>query len=166
MQSMEARCIKLMKWYVPATVQDQQRDAKEVSNLVLRRGQKLCNILEWREQKIVYRRYASLYFICSIDRDDNELIALETIHMYVEMLDRYFGNVCELDVIFNFHKAQYILDEVLMSGELQESSKRVVSYVLESNTFHNRKYRKLVLRAISAEDELEDEKSSSSSKRR
>lgn len=50
-------------------------------------------------------RYASLYFICSIDRDDNELIALETIHMYVEMLDRYFGNVCELDVIFNFHKA-------------------------------------------------------------
>ncbi|KAF4653642.1 AP-1 complex subunit sigma-1A [Perkinsus olseni] len=139
---------RLMKWYVPTTVQDQQRDAKEVSNLVLKRGQKLCNILEWREQKIVYRRYASLYFVCSIDRDDNELIALETIHLYVEMLDRYFGNVCELDVIFNFHKAQYILDEVLMAGELQESSKRAV------------------LRAISAEDELMEEKSSSSSRRR
>ncbi|KAF4751807.1 AP-1 complex subunit sigma-1A [Perkinsus olseni] len=151
--------IRLMKWYVPTTVQDQQRDAKEASNLVLKRGQKLCNILEWREQKIVYRRdilfkscfnlrYASLYFVCSIDRDDNELIALETIHLYVEMLDRYFGNVCELDVIFNFHKAQYILDEVLMAGELQESSKRAV------------------LRAISAEDELMEEKSSSSSRRR
>ncbi|EER06640.1 clathrin coat assembly protein ap19, putative [Perkinsus marinus ATCC 50983] len=82
-------------------------------------------------------KYASLYFVCSIDRDDNELIALETIHLYVETLDRYFGNVCELDVIFNFHKAQYILDELLIAGELQESSKRAV------------------LRAISAEDELE-----------
>ncbi|EER14293.1 clathrin coat assembly protein ap19, putative [Perkinsus marinus ATCC 50983] len=119
--------VRLMRWYVPTTVQDQQRDAKEVSNLVLKRGQKLCNIVEWREQKIVYRRYASLYFVCSIDRDDNELIALETIHLYVETLDRYFGNVCELDVIFNFHKAQYILDEVLVAGELQESSKRALS---------------------------------------
>lgn len=27
------------------------------------------------------------------------------IHLFVEILDRYFGNVCELDIIFNFHKA-------------------------------------------------------------
>lgn len=26
------------------------------------------------------------------------------IHLFVEILDRYFGNVCELDIIFNFHK--------------------------------------------------------------
>ena len=32
------------------------------------------------------------------------------------MLDRYFGNVCELDLIFNFHKAYYILDELLIAG--------------------------------------------------
>jgi hypothetical protein len=30
---------------------------------------------------------------------------------------RYFGNVCELDLIFNFHKAYYILDELLIAGE-------------------------------------------------
>lgn len=38
-------------------------------------------------------RYASLYFIVAVDKDDNELITLETIHHYVEILDRYFGNV-------------------------------------------------------------------------
>eukprot|EP00415_Alexandrium_ostenfeldii_P005089 UN5089 len=48
------------------------------------------------------------------------------VHHFVECLDRYFGNVCELDLIFNFHKAYYILDEILISGELQESSKRAV----------------------------------------
>jgi len=33
-----------------------------------------------------------------------------------QVLDRYFGNVCELDLIFNFHKAYYILDELLIAG--------------------------------------------------
>jgi hypothetical protein len=28
------------------------------------------------------------------------------IHLFVEILDRYFGNVCELDIIFNFHKVK------------------------------------------------------------
>ena len=60
----------------------------------------------------VRRRYASLYFIAAVDAEDNELLALQTIHFYVEVLDKYFGNVCELDLVFNFHKAFYTLDEV------------------------------------------------------
>jgi AP-1 complex subunit sigma 1/2 len=55
-------------------------------------------------KQVVYKRYASLYFVAGIDAADNELITLELIHHYVEVLDRYFGNVCELDLIFNFHK--------------------------------------------------------------
>jgi len=31
--------------------------------------------------------------------------------------------VCELDLIFNFHRAYFILDELLIAGEMQESSK-------------------------------------------
>lgn len=84
-------------------------------------------------------RYASLYFIACIDPNDNELIMLEIIHQYVEILDRYFGSVCELDLIFNFHKAYFVLDELLMSGELQETSK------------------KTVLRLVAQQDALQDE---------
>ena len=49
---------------------------------------------------MIYRRYASLYFIIGIDIDDdiNELSFLEFIHNMVETLDKYFENVCELDV--------------------------------------------------------------------
>ena len=54
--------------------------------------------------QVVYKRYASLYFVMGIDSSDNELITLELVHHFVEVLDRYFGNVCELDLIFNFHK--------------------------------------------------------------
>ena len=45
----------------------------------------------------------------------------------------YFGNVCELDLIFNFHKAYYILDEVLLGGELQESSKKTILRYIQTH---------------------------------
>jgi AP-1 complex subunit sigma 1/2 len=98
---------------------------------VLIRGNKLCNFVEWREYKLIYRRYASLYFCVGVDPSDNELLTLDVIHQYVEVLDKYFGNVCELDLIFNFHKAYFILDEVLVAGELQESSKKVIQRVVQ-----------------------------------
>jgi len=75
-------------------------------------------------------RYASLFFVAGINTEDNELITLEIVHRYVEILDRYFGNVCELDLIFNFHKAYFIMDELLIAGEIQETSKKSVLRVI------------------------------------
>lgn len=43
---------------------------------------------------MIYRRYASLYFVCGVTVDENELNALEIVHRYVESLDEHFGNVC------------------------------------------------------------------------
>lgn len=40
-----------------------------------------------------------------MDVNDNELLALETVHLFVELLESYFSNVCELDIVFNFNKA-------------------------------------------------------------
>ena len=36
-----------------------------------------------------------MYFCAAIGPDDNELITLEIIHRYVELLDKYFGSVSE-----------------------------------------------------------------------
>ncbi|EDN94379.1 hypothetical protein SS1G_10252 [Sclerotinia sclerotiorum 1980 UF-70] len=49
----------------------------------------------------------------------------------------YKGQITS-DIIFNFQKAYFILDELLLAGEMQESSK------------------KNVLRVISAQDSIED----------
>jgi hypothetical protein len=38
-------------------------------------------------------RYASLFFVAGVSSNANELLILEIIHRYVEVLDRYFGNV-------------------------------------------------------------------------
>ena len=58
-----------------------------------------------------------------IDSDDNELASLELIHLFVETLDKYFGSVCELDVVYNFYKVYSVLDELLVGGEIVGTSK-------------------------------------------
>jgi hypothetical protein len=50
----------------------------------------------------------------------NELAILEFIHALVETLDRYFENVCELDIMFNLEKAHFVLDEMVMNGCILE----------------------------------------------
>ena len=149
---------RLAKWFTTLSPKDKAKIIKDVSQLVLSRRTRMCNFLEYKgkqrlfrsptslqlissrclDTKVVYRRYASLFFIAGCSSTDNELITLEIVHRYVEQMDKYYGNVCELDIIFNFQKAYFILDELLLAGEMQESSK------------------KNVLRCIGQQDSLED----------
>ncbi|KAF5388128.1 hypothetical protein D9615_000483 [Tricholomella constricta] len=147
--------VRLAKWFTTMAPKVKAKIVKDVTQLVLARRTRMCNFLEYKaycficarniqpmiialrpdDTKVVYRRYASLFFVCGIGSSDNELVTLEIIHRYVEVLDRYFGNVCELDLIFNFQKAYAILDELIIAGELQESSKKsVLRVVTQSDT--------------------------------
>lgn len=80
----------------------------------------------WTDTILTHRRYASLHVIASANPDDNPLLILEILHRYVETLDAYFGDVCELDIVYGMQAAHAILDELLLAGELQESSRRAV----------------------------------------
>ena len=69
-----------------------------------------CSFIEYRGFKVVYRRYASLFFVVAVDgEEENELAILEFIHSLVETMDKYFESVCELDV----SSIQFILDATL-----------------------------------------------------
>ena len=67
-----------------------------------------------------------MFFTIAVDINDNELSYLETIHLFVELLDSYFSNVCELDIVFNFNRVYAILDEYMLAGEIEETSKREI----------------------------------------
>ncbi len=61
-------------------------------------------------------------------------------------MDKYYGNVCELDIIFNFQKAYFILDELLLAGEMQESSKKnVLRCINQQDSLEEMEVRLLVL---------------------
>ncbi|KAI5288213.1 AP-2 complex subunit sigma [Ascosphaera aggregata] len=129
----DSRKTRLAKWYAPYTDDEKVRLKGEVHRLVAPRDQKYqSNFVEFkRSTKIVYRRYAGLFFCVCVDANDNELAYLEAIHFFVEVLDQFFGNVCELDLVFNFYKVYAILDEVFLAGEIEETSKHVVLTRLE-----------------------------------
>ncbi|XP_068960633.1 AP-1 complex subunit sigma-3 isoform X3 [Petaurus breviceps papuanus] len=129
--------------------------------MILSRSQRTSSFVDWKDLKVVYKRYASLYFCCAVENQDNELLTLEIVHRYVELLDKYFGNshlgpvvryksgqlemaqdavgdfdlfkVCELDIIFNFEKAYFILDEFIIGGEIQETSKKTAVKAIEDS---------------------------------
>ncbi|KII70091.1 AP-1 complex subunit sigma-2 [Thelohanellus kitauei] len=88
---------------------------------------------------LIRKRYASLVILFGADREDNELYILEVIHRWVVTMNDYFKDVCELDVIYNFEKCQFLLDEVLIGGELQELNKDTVveSVVVQDNSMED-----------------------------
>lgn len=48
--------VRLSKWYEMYSAKDKARITREVSALVLSRAAKMCNIVEYKEHKIVYKR--------------------------------------------------------------------------------------------------------------
>nr|KAF6354272.1 adaptor related protein complex 1 subunit sigma 1 [Myotis myotis] len=78
--------LRLQKWYLATSDKERKKMVRELMQVVLARKPKMCSFLEWRDLKVVYKRYASLYFCCAIEGQDNELITLELIHRYVELL--------------------------------------------------------------------------------
>jgi AP-4 complex subunit sigma-1 len=95
----------------------------EVVRKCLQRKESDCSFIEHLSYKLIYRRYASLFFIVGVDGNENELAILELIHCVVETFDKYFENVCELDVMFNVEKAHFILEEMISCGNAIETNK-------------------------------------------
>mmetsp|Transcript_70951 Transcript_70951/g.82601 ORF Transcript_70951/g.82601 Transcript_70951/m.82601 type:complete len:143 (+) Transcript_70951:31-459(+) len=99
----------------------------ELVRKCLSRTEIQCSFFEHRQFKIIYRRYASLYFLVGIDaEDENEIAYYEFIHTLVETLDKYFENVSELDIMFNVEKAHFVLEEMVMSGQIVETNKNII----------------------------------------
>ncbi|KAH8024382.1 hypothetical protein HPB51_022866 [Rhipicephalus microplus] len=114
--------------YTASPEESQQQIIRETFQLVSKRDDNVCNFLEGgtliggSDYKIIYRHYATLYFVFCVDSSESELGILDLIQVFVETLDKCFENVCELDLIFHVDKVHYILNELVMGGMVLETS--------------------------------------------
>jgi len=126
---------RLTKFYTPLH-QSTQSVVQKIFSLVNTRPAGLCNFLDAPELeeflgfkgdaderwRVVYRSYATLYFVFVVDGAESELGILDLIQVLVESLDRAFENVCELDLVFHFDEVHHILAEIIQGGLVLETN--------------------------------------------
>ncbi|KAJ2992115.1 hypothetical protein NUW54_g8010 [Trametes sanguinea] len=126
---------RLTKFYSPIA-HSAQTLVEKIFSLVSSRQPGLCNFLDAPELetflkpkdgdgeklRVVYRNYATLYFVFVVDHAESELGILDLIQVFVESLDSAFENVCELDLVFHFDEAHHILAEIIQGGLVLETN--------------------------------------------
>ncbi|XP_052461077.1 AP-3 complex subunit sigma-1 isoform X31 [Carassius gibelio] len=131
---------KSTKYRSLQTEDTEQQIIRETFHLVSKRDENVCNFLEGglliggSENKLIYRHYATLYFVFCVDSSESELGILDLIQVFVETLDKCFENVCELDLIFHMDKVHNILAEMVMGGMVLETNMSEISTQAEAHS--------------------------------
>lgn len=142
---------RLATFYPPVSTSRQQLLIRTIFRLVSNRPNgELCNFLDAPELKtllptsgspaqqdlrVVYRHYATLWFVLVVDQNESELGILDLIQVFVESLDRFFPNVCELDLIFHYEEVNAILSEVIQGGIVLETNISEIVKQCKSQSF-------------------------------
>jgi AP-3 complex subunit sigma len=117
---------RILRFYDHTPVSKQLEKMKVVYDILVSRDESASCIVKHPEQpeklKIVYRHLATLFFVLVVDSAESELAMLDLIQVFVQALDACFENICELDVVYHWDRANYILDELIMGGMVLESS--------------------------------------------
>ncbi|KAL9180142.1 hypothetical protein ACHAXT_008112 [Thalassiosira profunda] len=136
---------RLSSYYEWMNMEERVALESEIIRKCLSRSELQCSFLEYRGFKVIYRRYASLFFIVGtkadfdvrksalasgakkgdkgVENHENELGLLEFIHSLVETMDRWAGSICELDIMYQLEQVHFLLDEMVQNGYVVETNK-------------------------------------------
>ncbi|XP_029315914.1 AP-4 complex subunit sigma-1 [Cottoperca gobio] len=114
---------RLSRYYQPVELSRRAMLEADVVRCCLSRKKDQCSFVEYKDFKLVYRQYAALYIVVGVTDSENELSVYELVHNFVEVLDKYFSRVSELDIMFNLDRVHIILDEMIQNGHVVETNK-------------------------------------------
>ncbi|ORY33032.1 Golgi to vacuole transport-related protein [Naematelia encephala] len=148
---------RLSKFYTQSPPLMQQSLIAQIFSLISDRPAGVCNFLDAPDLvfpssagkgkevrgddddiRVIYRHYATLYFVFVVDGAESELGILDLIQVFVESLDRAFENVCELDLIFHFDEVHHVLSEIIQGGLVLETNINEISACVQASA-RNRK---------------------------
>ncbi|KAM6204531.1 AP-4 complex subunit sigma-1 [Sarcoramphus papa] len=114
---------RLSRYYEHVEIKKRTMLEAEVIKNCLSRSKDQCSFIEYKDFKLVYRQYAALFVVVGINETENEMAVYELIHNFVEVLDKYFSRVSELDIMFNLDRVHIILDEMVLNGCIVETNR-------------------------------------------
>ncbi len=115
--------LRFARWYTTYNVSEKRRISRNVLRCIqdaIKAGDTSNCIKYGANEKLIFRKYNGLYFVVciSVSGEEDELRYFMSIPLIVKLLDVYFDNVSELDLIFNFYKIHRVVDQVYVGGEL------------------------------------------------
>ncbi|CAH9057500.1 unnamed protein product [Cuscuta europaea] len=127
---------RIVRFYEHQPMEKQQELIRKIYGVLCSRPENVSNFVKVdslfeSDARLVYKTYATLHVIFIFDDSENELAMLDLMQVFVETLDKCFGNVCELDVVFNFNKVNAILNEIILGGQVLETSSMEVVKAVE-----------------------------------
>lgn len=131
-----------MKFYTAVDLSTQRLLIQQVFQLISVRTARECSFItpptlleDIEDIKVIYRRYANLYFVFIVDDQESELGILDLIQVFVECLDKCFPNVCELDLVFGWQVLQTVSEEIIQGGMVIDTNiRRIVAAVDAANS--------------------------------
>ncbi|GAA5969049.1 hypothetical protein JCM11641_007451 [Rhodosporidiobolus odoratus] len=152
---------RLSKFYSPSSPETRANIVQRIHTLVSARDDSLCNFVDLprglglfgsnragasegekddgridddqeQDLRVIYRHYATLYFVMVVDQSESELGILDLIQVFVESLDRCFENVCELDLIFHFDEVHTLLNCMITGGLVLDTSLDSISQTFKA----------------------------------
>ena len=125
---------RLMRFYDQTDFHTQQLVLKSIHHLISGRDDtsSCCFVFDdlpkdlFRDDRVIYRHFASLYFVVVADSCESELGILDLLQVLVHVLDQCFENICELDIVYHYDRVNYVLDEMIMAGLVLETNSEVI----------------------------------------
>lgn len=131
---------RLLRFYSETPIETQMAITRHLHGMLVDREEGACFIdapSEYFEKghKIAFRQYATLIFCFVIDEAESELGTLDLCQVFVRILSLIFKNVCELDLMFYYDVAYFVLDEMIMAGTPLETSLDALSKIVMEEEF-------------------------------
>ncbi|KAM4660216.1 AP-3 complex subunit sigma-2 isoform 2-T2 [Amazona ochrocephala] len=131
---------RLVRFYQRLAEEVQQQIIRETFHLVLKRDDHICNFLECgslfggSDYKLIYRHYATLYFVFCVDSSESELGILDLIQVHHILQEMVIGGMV-LETNMNEIVAQVEAQSKLEKAEggLSAAPSRAVSAVKNIN---------------------------------
>ncbi|KAI7754445.1 hypothetical protein M8C21_004708 [Ambrosia artemisiifolia] len=127
---------RLTKFYNYTAVEQHQQIIRSIYSVLCLQPENVSNLIEGGsflgpDSRLVYKLFATLYFVFVFDSSENELAMFDLIQVYVETLEKCFSNVCELDIVLNYSKMHTILDEMILGGQVVETNSEKIMQAVE-----------------------------------
>uniref|UniRef100_A0A4W6CD61 Adaptor related protein complex 3 subunit sigma 1 n=1 Tax=Lates calcarifer TaxID=8187 RepID=A0A4W6CD61_LATCA len=117
---------RLSKFYEHYTEDTEQQIIRETFHLVSKRDENVCNFLEGgmliggSDYKLIYRHYATLYFVFCVDSSESELGILDLIQVHNILAEMVMGGMV-LETNMN-----EIITQVDAQNKMEKSEERLL----------------------------------------